>query len=62
MAESERIREQICQNARKMCGNGMRGRDLWNSSYFRFVLLGLPEASGNHGEVSTADKSCFEET
>jgi len=33
----------------------MRGRDLWNSSYFRFVLLGLPEASRNHGEVSTAD-------
>ena len=24
MAESEGIREQICQNARKMCGDGMR--------------------------------------
>jgi len=46
---------------RKMCGDGMRGRDLWGGSYSRFVLLGLPEASRNHGEVSTADKRCFEE-
>gem|GEM_PF-6484338 len=42
--------------------NGMRGRDLWNSSYSRPVLLGLPEASGNHWEVSTADKRSSEET
>jgi len=45
----------------KMCRNGMRSRDLWYSSYSRFVLLGLPEASGNHGEVSTADKGGAEE-
>jgi len=45
----------------KMCGDGMRSRDLWYSSYSRFVLLGLPEASGNHGEVSTADKGGAEE-
>ena len=61
MAKSEGIREQICQNVRKMCGDGMRGRDLWYCSYSRPVLLGLPEASGDHGEVSTADKGGAEE-
>jgi len=40
----------------------MRGWNLWNSSNSRFVLLRLPEASGDHGDVSTADKRCFEET
>jgi len=46
----------------KMRRNGMRGRDLWNSSNSRFDSLGLPEASGDHRKVSTADKRSSEET
>jgi len=43
----------------KMCGDGMRGWDLRNSSN-PLVLLGLLEASGDHGEVSTTDKKSSE--